>query len=99
MLQGVYWKLITMKKQQGNNLNFNSINQLKVFKNTTYVLMNQLKEVCIIGKKVYTLKKQKMDSGIVIGGLSIEKDEYASDCFDLFSGVEIENSIEEVTEL
>ena len=33
-----------------------------------------------------------MDSGIGIGGLSIGKDEYATDSFDLFSQVEIENS-------
>ena len=40
-----------------------------------------------------------MVSGIGIEGLSNGKDEYATDCFDLFSGVEIENSIEEVTRI
>ena len=40
-----------------------------------------------------------MDSGIGIGGLSVGQDEYASDCFDLFKNVEIENSIEEVTKV
>ena len=40
-----------------------------------------------------------MDSGIGIGGLSLGKDEYATDCFDLFSKVEIENSIEDVTRI
>ena len=40
-----------------------------------------------------------MDSGIGIGGLSIGQDEYASGCFDLFKGVEIENSIAEVTRI
>ena len=38
-----------------------------------------------------------MDSGIGIGGLSVGQDEYTSGCFDLFKGVEIENSIAEVT--
>ena len=40
-----------------------------------------------------------MDSGIGIGGLSVGQDEYASDCFDLFKNVEIENSIDEVTKV
>ena len=35
-----------------------------------------------------------MDSGIGIGGLSIGKDEVASSAFDLFSPIEIENSIQ-----
>ena len=34
-----------------------------------------------------------MDSGIGIGGLSVGQDEYATDCFDLFKNVEIENRI------
>ena len=38
-----------------------------------------------------------MDSGIGIGGLSVGQDEYASGCFDLFKGVEIENSIADVS--
>ena len=40
-----------------------------------------------------------MDSGIGIGGLSVGKDEYATDYFDLFKSVEIENSIEDVTRI
>ena len=40
-----------------------------------------------------------MDSGIGIGGLSVGQDEYASDCFDLFKPIEIENSIEDVTRI
>ena len=40
-----------------------------------------------------------MDSGIGIGGLSVGKDEYATDCFDLFKSVEIENSISDVTRI
>ena len=40
-----------------------------------------------------------MDSGIGIGGLSVGQDEYASGCFDLFKGVEIENSIADVTRI
>ena len=40
-----------------------------------------------------------MDSGIGIGGLSIGQEELTSDCFDLFKGVEIENSIAEVTRI
>ena len=38
-----------------------------------------------------------MDSGIGIGCLSVGKDEYATDYFDLFKSVEIENSIADVT--
>ena len=34
-----------------------------------------------------------------IGGLSIGQDEYASGCFDLFKGVEIENSIADVSKI
>ena len=40
-----------------------------------------------------------MESGIGIGGLSVGQDEYATDCFDLFKEVEIENSIEDVTRI
>ena len=40
-----------------------------------------------------------MDAGIGIGGLSVGQDEYASGHFDLFKGVEIENSIAEVTRI
>ena len=40
-----------------------------------------------------------MDSSIGIGGLSVGQDEYASGCFDLFKGVEIENSIADVTRI
>ena len=40
-----------------------------------------------------------MDSGIGIGGLSVGQDEYATDCFDLFKNVVIENSIEDVTRI
>ena len=40
-----------------------------------------------------------MDSGVSIWGLSVGQDEYASDFFDLFQGVEIENSIPDVTRL
>ena len=40
-----------------------------------------------------------MDFGIGIGGLSIGQDEYASGSFNLFRGVEIENSIAEVTRI
>ena len=40
-----------------------------------------------------------MDSGIGIGGLLVGKDEYATDCFDLFKSIEIENSIEHVTRI
>ena len=40
-----------------------------------------------------------MDSGIGIGGLSVGQDEYASRCFDLFKGIEIENSIADVTRI
>ena len=40
-----------------------------------------------------------MDSGIGIGGLSVGKDEYATDCFNLFKSIEIENSIEDVTRI
>ena len=40
-----------------------------------------------------------MDSGTEIGGLYVGQDEYASDCFDLFKEVEIENSIEDVTKV
>ena len=40
-----------------------------------------------------------MDSGIGIGGISVGQDEYATDCFDLFKAVEIENSIEDVTRI
>ena len=36
-----------------------------------------------------------MDSGIGIGGLAISKDEVASSAFDLFSPIEIENSIQD----
>jgi len=45
------------------------------------------------------LKTKNMDSGIGIGGLSTGQDEYASDCFDLFKRIEIENSIEDVTKI
>ena len=37
-----------------------------------------------------------MDSGIGIGG---GQDEYASGCFDMFKGVEIENSIADITRI
>ena len=40
-----------------------------------------------------------MDSGIGIGGLSISKDEVASSSFDLFSPIEIENSIANATKI
>ena len=40
-----------------------------------------------------------MDSGIGIGGLSISKDEVASSSFDLFSPIEIENSISKATKV
>ena len=40
-----------------------------------------------------------MDSGIGIGGLSVGKDEYATDYFDLFKSVEIENSIADVSRI
>ena len=40
-----------------------------------------------------------MDVGIGIGGLSVGQDEYASGHFDLFRGVEIENSIAELTKI
>ena len=40
-----------------------------------------------------------MGSGIGIGGLSVGQDEYATDCFDLFKAIEIENSIEDVTRI
>ena len=40
-----------------------------------------------------------MDVGIGIGGLSVGQDEYASGHFDLFRGVEIENSKAEVTRI
>ena len=40
-----------------------------------------------------------MDSGIGIGGLSVGKDEYATDCFDLFKSIDIENNIEDVTRI
>ena len=40
-----------------------------------------------------------MDSGIGIGGLLVGQDEYASDCFDLFKPVEIENSIKNVSRI
>ena len=40
-----------------------------------------------------------MDSGIGIGGLPVGQYEFASDCFDLFKEVEIENSIEDVTKV
>ena len=38
-----------------------------------------------------------MNSGIGIEGLSVGKDEYATDYFDLFKSVEIENSIADVS--
>lgn len=40
-----------------------------------------------------------MDSGLGIGGLSLSKDEVASSSFDLFSGIEIENSIHKAHKL
>ena len=40
-----------------------------------------------------------MDSGLGIGGLSIGKDEVASSSFDLFSPIEIENSISNATKI
>jgi hypothetical protein len=40
-----------------------------------------------------------MDSGLGIGGLSIGKDEVASSAFDLFSPIEIENSIRNATKI
>ena len=40
-----------------------------------------------------------MDSEIGIGGLSVGKDEYATDYFDLFKSVEIENSIADVSRI
>ena len=40
-----------------------------------------------------------MDSGIGIRGLSVGQDEYANECFDLFKGIEIENSIADVTRI
>ena len=40
-----------------------------------------------------------MDAGIGIGGLSVGQNEYASGHFDLCKGVEIENSIAEVTRI
>ena len=43
--------------------------------------------------------KYKMNSGSGIGGLSVGKDEYATDYFDLFKSVEIENSIADVSRI
>ena len=40
-----------------------------------------------------------MDSGLGIGGLSLSKDEVASSSFDLFSGIEIENSIQKASKI
>ena len=40
-----------------------------------------------------------MDSGLGIGGLSLSKDEVASSSFDLFSGIEIENSIQKANKI
>ena len=40
-----------------------------------------------------------MDSGLGIGGLSLSKDEDASSAFDLFSPIEIENSISKATKI
>lgn len=40
-----------------------------------------------------------MDSGLGIGGLSLSQDEVASSAFDLFSSIEIENSIKAATKL
>lgn len=40
-----------------------------------------------------------MDSGLGIGGLSLSKDEVASSAFDLFSPIEIENSISKATKI
>ena len=40
-----------------------------------------------------------MDSGLGIGGLSISKDEIASSSFDLFSPIEIENSISKANKI
>ena len=40
-----------------------------------------------------------MDSGLGVGGLSISKDEVATSSFDLFSGIEIENSIQKASKI
>ena len=40
-----------------------------------------------------------MDSGLGIGGLSLSKDEVASSAFDLFSPIEIENSISKASKI
>ena len=40
-----------------------------------------------------------MDSGLGIGGLAISNDEVASSCFDLFSPIEIENSISKANKI
>ena len=40
-----------------------------------------------------------MDSGLGIGGLSLSKDEVASSSFDVFSGIEIENSIQKASKI
>ena len=40
-----------------------------------------------------------MDSGLGIGGLSLSSDEVASSSFDLFSPIEIENSIIKATKI
>ena len=44
-------------------------------------------------------KNLSMDGGLGIGGLSISKDEVASSSFDLFSPIEIENSIEKASRI
>ena len=40
-----------------------------------------------------------MDSGLGVGGLSISKDEVATSAFDLFSRIEIENSIQKASKI
>ena len=40
-----------------------------------------------------------MDSGLGIGGLSLGKDEVSSSAFDLFSNIEVENSIKAATKV
>ena len=64
-------------------------------------LERSLKEAAFKKKtnEIFFSYRKKIDSGVGIGGLSVGQDEYASDCFDLFKDVEIENSIEEVTKV
>ena len=40
-----------------------------------------------------------MDSGIGIGGLSIGKEEYVTSAFNLFTSIEVENSIQKAHHL